>query len=136
MPGMIMVSQSETFEAALFLGSAQKMKFGTEDPDISAGGERKYSAEVAVTYQPEFGRKAVSEVISVSFTGTDPGATITAGTPVEFDRLRCSVSAPEMRDNGRGPRVSGGRLYWVAAGIRAASNGHKPLASVKADGNG
>ena len=66
--------------------------------------------------------RPVSEVIEVTLTGGDsnPAASIPPGTPVEFGNFRVGVSAPEMRDNGRGPRVSGGRAWYSAQGVRAS----------------
>lgn len=118
MPGTITVDTKATFSAMLLMNAAQKLKFGTEEPDITANGEKKFTAEVAVTYQADPGMRAVSEVISVTVTGGD-SITIPPGSAVDFDRLRCGVSAPEKRDNGR---VVGGKLYWMAAGIRPASS--------------
>lgn len=117
MPGTLTVNAAQTFATMLLMSAAQKTKFGTEEPDISKTGEKKWAVELAVTYLAENGMRPVSEVISVTVTGGD-GVTIAPGTPVEFDSLRCGVSAPEKRDNGR---ISGGKLYWMASGIRSAS---------------
>ena len=71
--------------------------------------------------------RAVSEVISVTLTGGDHGQTmgLQPGMPVEFGLIRCGVSQPEKRDNGR---ISGGRLWYSATGIRpAAGQGRPPL---------
>jgi hypothetical protein len=131
MPGAIAIDTRNTFAAAIFLGSAQKMLFGTDQPDVAKDGQRKYAADVAVTYLAEPGRKPVSEVISVSVLGTDPAATITAGSPVEFDGLTCGVMAPQRNERGG---VSGGKLYFMARAIRASApaNG-RPLASAKSE---
>lgn len=118
MPGTITVNPAQTFAAMLLMSAAQKLKFGTTEPDISASGEKKHTVELAVTYLAENGMRPVSEVISVTVTGGD-NITIAPGTPVEFGSLRCGVSTPEKRDNGR---ISGGRLYWMGSGIRPASS--------------
>jgi hypothetical protein len=117
MPGTVTVDVRATFAAMILMGIAEKMKFGTDQPEISATGERKYTAEVAVTYHAENGMKPVSEVISVTITGGDHNAIlgIPPGSVIGVDRLRCGVSAPEKRDDGR---VRGGKLYWMAASIR------------------
>jgi hypothetical protein len=117
MPGTVTVDLRSTFSAMILMSIAEKMKFGTDVPEVSAAGERKYTAEIAVTYHPENGMKPVSEVISVTITGGDHGAIlgIPPGSVVGVDRLRCGVSAPEKTESGR---VRGGRLYWMAAGIR------------------
>lgn len=132
--GFITVDCKNTFAAAIFLGAAGKTIFGSDNqPDISKDGQRKYSADVAVTYLADPGRKPVSEVISISLMGADPSASVSPGTPVEFDRLRCSVSSPEKREGSN--RISGGRLFYMADAIRPASpgsNGSRPLASAGA----
>jgi hypothetical protein len=133
-PGTLTIDAGKTFATMLVMGISQKLKFGTDDPDISVSGEKKWTAETAVSYLAEPGMRAVSEVISVTVTGGDNLATsITPGTPVEFTDLRCGVSAPEKRENGR---IAGGRLYWMASGIRPAhgANGARPvMAAAKAD---
>jgi hypothetical protein len=40
---------------------------------------------------------------------------IAPGTSVEFADLRCGVSAPEKRENGR---VVGGKLWFQASAVR------------------
>jgi hypothetical protein len=119
MPGTVTVDVRSTFSTILLMSVAEKTKFGTDQPDISATGERKYTAELAVTYFAENGMRPVSEVVSVTVTGGDHNAilSIPPGSLVELDRLRCGVSAPERKENGR---IAGGRLYWMAAGIRLA----------------
>ena len=134
------IDSPATFSAMLLLSAGVKTKFGTDEPDISRDGERKFSVQVACTYVSEFpGMKAQSEVLDVTVTGgTDPSLSIQPGMSVTFDRLRAGVSTPEMSDNGRGPRVRGGRLYWMAAGVRAvhgAQNGQSlPVKAAKSDG--
>jgi hypothetical protein len=126
--GTITIDARNTYAAAIFMGATAKTIYGTDEPDISRDGQRKYAADVAVTYLAEPGRKPVSEVISVSILGTDPAASVPAGSAVEFDRLRCGVSQAERNDRGG---VRGGRLYFMADGIRSAAspNGSRPLAS-------
>jgi hypothetical protein len=129
MPGTIHVSTDATFAAMILMSVAEKMKFGTDMPEVSATGERKYVAEVAVQYRPDNGMKPVSEVISATITGGDHNAilSIPPGSPVVLDGLRCGVSAPEKRDDGR---VRGGRLYFMATAIRAAgAQGLRPVKS-------
>lgn len=117
MPGTVTVDLRATFATMILMGITEKMKFGTEIPEVSASGERKYTAEVAVTYHAENNMRPVSEVISVTITGGDHQAilSIPAGSVISFDRLRCGVSAPEKREDGR---VRGGKPYWMASAIR------------------
>ena len=114
--GFISVDARNTFQSAIFMAATAKTIFGTDQPDIAKDGQRKYSADLAVTYCAEPGRKPVSEVIRVSLTGTDPSTVIQPGSQVEFDQLRCSVSTPERREGSS--RISGGRLFFMAGGLR------------------
>ncbi len=129
--GMITVDARNTYAAAIFMGAVQKTVFGTDQPDIAKDGQPKWAADIAVTYLAEAGRKAVSEVISVSVLGADPSAAITAGSPVEFDGLKCGVSAASRNERGG---VSGGRMYFMAAGIRSgAPHNGRQLAAAKSE---
>lgn len=120
MPGLITVAQQDTFTAPpIVMSVGPRMKFGSDtEQEVTRDGERKWTVQAAVSYAPEFGMKAQAEVIEVTLTGEDPAAVISPGTPVEFERLRCGVSAPEKTDSGR---VRGGRLYWMAQGVGPVS---------------
>ena len=115
MAGTITVNTKQTFAAMLLISATQKTKFGTDEPDITKSGERKYAVEVAVSYLAEEGRRPISEVISVGVIGGDL-PTIPPGTPVEWDVLRAGVSSPERKENGRG--IQGGKLWWQGSGLR------------------
>ena len=114
--GNLTVNVKQTFSTMILLSASQKIKFGTDEPDVTKAGERKYAVECAVTYLAENGMKPVSEVISVGIIGGDL-PTIAPGTVVEFDSLRAGVSSPEKRDNGR---IMGGKLFWMGSGLRPA----------------
>jgi hypothetical protein len=133
MPGMITVSQQETFSTPpLVMSVGPRLKFGTDQQDITRDGQRKWSVQVAVGYFPDFGMRAVAEVIEVGLTGEDPGSVAQPGMPVQFDRLRVGVSAPEKRPTkDGGERVVGGKLYWQADAVRPFSgNGNgRPVKS-------
>ncbi|MGA2830252.1 MAG: hypothetical protein ABSF03_29560 [Streptosporangiaceae bacterium] len=119
MAGTITVDTGDTFATMLLMSIGPKLKFGTTEQDISASGERKYAAELAVTYVTEPGMRSLSEVISVTITGPGPDILdIRPGSLVELRRLRAGVSSPEKRDNGR---IAGGRFYFMAEGIRLAT---------------
>jgi len=132
MPGMITVSQQETFSTPpLVMSVGPKLKFGTDQQDVTRDGEKKWSVQVAVSYFADYGMRAQAEVIEVGLTGNAPD--VQPGMPVQFDRLRCGVSAPEKTEQGR---VRGGRLYWSADGVRPFSgsgNGHPVTAGAKAE---
>jgi hypothetical protein len=115
MAGTLTVNTKQTFSAILLISATQKTKYGTDEPDITKSGERKYAVECAVTYLAENGMRPISEVISVGLIGGDL-PTIAPGTPVEWDSLRAGVSAPEKRENGKG--IAGGKLWWQGSGLR------------------
>jgi hypothetical protein len=132
MPGTIHVNADATFAAMILMSVGEKMIFGTDQPEITKDGQRKYTVEVAVQYRAELGMKPVSEVISATITGGDHNAIlgIPPGSPVALDGLRCGVSAPEKREDGR---VRGGRLYFMAQSIRpAGAGGLRPVKSEQA----
>jgi hypothetical protein len=115
MPGTMYLDQAATFAAPpICLMAAVKTKFGTGEPDISKNGERRYVVQVAVTYRAENGMPVQSEVLQVTVTGDDPTG-IPAGSPVEFDGLRCGFTTPETRPDGR---VRGGKPFFGANAVR------------------
>jgi hypothetical protein len=118
MPGTFVIDHNQTFAAALLMSTAPKPKFGEDRQDVAADGQPKWLAEVAVTFTGANGMKPVSEVLTVTVTGADPGKTVQPGSPVIFDGLRVGVNPPEKRDNGT---IRGGRLWYSAAGIRPAA---------------
>lgn len=121
MPGMITVDQQSTFATPpLVMSAGPRLKFGTDQQDITRNGERKWSVQVAVGYFPDYGMRAVAEVIEVGLTGEAPE--VQPGMPVQFDRLRVGVSAPEQRQReDGGSRVVGGKLFWQADACRPFS---------------
>jgi hypothetical protein len=112
MKGTYVVDARNTFALAIFMGSTPKTKYGTQDQDVTANGERKWAATVAVTYTPEPGRQPVSDSIKVTTYGTDPGQSLTPGQPVEFDGLRVGEA--------------NGGLWFTATGIRPAAPAIRP----------
>src|ERR1017187_2500760 len=122
MPGTFVCDTGATFATMLLMSSGPKTEFGSAVQAISKTGEKKWFAQVAATWQAEYGMRPVSEVIEITLTGGDanPAASIQPGSPVEFVNFRIGVSSPEMRDNGRGPRVSGGRAWYSASAVRAS----------------
>lgn len=136
MPGTVHVDQQATFNTApLVMSVGPKLKFGTSLQDATRDGEPKWVIQAAVIYTPEYGR-SVAEVIEVGMTGANPADSIQPGMPVQFDRLRCGVTAPEV--NGESGRVRGGRLFWQADAVRPFNgvgngNGRPVPAGAKAE---
>lgn len=122
MPGTFAIDMQATFSAVLLMACTPKRKFGTTDQqETNAAGVPKWAAECAVTFSPQNGMQPVSEVISVSITAAhDPASGLNPGTPVALEGLRAGLNPPEKRDDGK---VRGGRLWFTATGIRAATAG-------------
>jgi hypothetical protein len=122
MPGTLVVDPA-TFTSAIVMATAPKNVFGSDRQDVTAGGEKKWQAQVAVSYAPDqYGIVSPAEVLPVSIAGEDPGVACPPGTPVTFDGLRAGVSSPEQRErkDGNGMRVVGGKLFYSAKGIKPA----------------
>jgi len=136
-PGLITVSQAETFTAApIVMAVSPKLEFNSDSQQVTRDGEKKWTVQAAVSYIPQYGMKAVAEVIEITLVGEQPS--ISPGTSVEFNKLQVGVSAAEQRErkDGPGTRVVGGKLYWSAAGVRpagASGNGHPAPAGARAE---
>jgi len=140
MPGLITVSQTETFtQAPIVMGTMPKLDFNSDKQVVTRDGEPKWVVQCAVCYVPSNGMKPVAEVIEVTITGADPSESVALGDRIEFNRLQVGVSAPEQRErkDGNGTRVVGGKLWWSAAGVRPAvggnGNGRPVPAGVRAE---
>lgn len=121
MPGTFIVDPA-TFASAIMMATAPKVVFGSQtgEQDVTRAGERKWSAQVAVSYTPDpSGVVSPAEVLIVSVAGEDPGITCPPGTTVTFDQLRAGLNPPEKRDNGT---IRGGRLWYSAARIAPAQS--------------
>jgi hypothetical protein len=119
--GSYKIDTGATFAAIMLMSSGPKLKFGTDQQDISQAGERKWEAQLVVTFNSDYpGMRPLSEVILVTITGGDhdPCQGVLPGTPVEVDGFQVGVSAPEARANGRG--IMGGKPFYSARGIRPA----------------
>lgn len=130
MSGTYVVDVQATFAAPpLLMSCGPKMKFGTQEQDVSANGERKWEAQAACTFAVTPGLRPLSEVINVTITGpaTNPGDSIPPGSPVIFEGFKVGVSAPEA--NGQTNRIRGGKPWHQATGMRAASPARTPVKS-------
>jgi hypothetical protein len=121
MPSGTFIVDPATFASAIVMATAPKEVFGQPGTqDVNAAGERKWVAQVAVSYAPDQnGMTATPEVLNVSVAGEDPGVSCPPATLVTFDQLRAGLNPPERRENGT---IRGGRLWYSAAGLRAAQS--------------
>ena len=56
------------------MSAGPKLKFGSDQQDVTRDGERKWSVQVAVSYFADYGMRPQAEVIEVGLTGEDPEA--------------------------------------------------------------
>jgi hypothetical protein len=85
------------------------------------GLERKWTVQAVVQMPSRFDSRTQSEIVSVTVTcADDPSAQVMEGERVWFDNLTVGVMDPE-KDKETG-KVTGGRLFWGATGVRAQSN--------------
>ena len=130
MPTLV-VDQDATYDLMLLMGSAAKIKYGSDaEVATNAAGVKQWSCTVSVNYRRENpADRLMSDSLTVTIASNDdPFAGIDPGSQVRFDNLRAGLSAPERGD---GDRIRGGKLWFNATGIRTLSPiGHRP----KADG--
>lgn len=85
------INQAESFTHAFLMGATPKVKFGSDEPDLTKDGLPKWELQVAVG-QLGFGGKVQNEVIRVSYAGhEDPADGIGVGTPVQLIGLELGV---------------------------------------------
>jgi hypothetical protein len=125
MPGTVLVDPA-TFTSAISMGAIPREVFGQQGvQDRTKDGLLKWTVGVAVSYAPDaYGITAAAEVLNIGVVSADdPGLSVPAGTPVQFDQLRVGASAPEQRErkDGSGMRVVGGRMFWSARAVIPAA---------------
>lgn len=113
-----------TFASAIMMSSAPRLKFQTDQQEVTTNGEKKWTASVAVSYVVDpNGIQSPAEVLNISVAGEDPGVSCPPGTSVTFEQLRVGVSGVEQRErkDGSGMRVVGGKMFASAKAIKAAT---------------
>lgn len=128
MPATLIIDPA-TYTSAIVMATQAKEIFGQPGTqDVNAQGEKKWSAQVAVSYAADAnGIVSPAEVLNISLVGEDPGITCPPGTQVTFDTLRAGVSAPEQRErkDGNGMRLVGGRLFYSCKTLRPVQSWSK-----------
>lgn len=84
------------------------------------GTEKKWTVQVVAQLPSRWDSgRTDSEVLSVTVTcAEDPSAQVMEGEKVAFTDLTVGVMPPEKGENDR---IRGGKLFWQATGVRAAS---------------
>jgi hypothetical protein len=122
MPAIFHVDQARTFSMVMFLSSAPKMAFGTQQQDTAKDGTPKWEVQVVASFT-QFGRTE-NEILKVGVLSHDDPAKALNGMPqpVELVGFRVGVSPAEKRTDKNGnDRVVGGTAWYQADEIRALS---------------
>ncbi|MEU6966111.1 hypothetical protein [Streptomyces chrestomyceticus] len=121
MPAIFHVDQAATFSMVMFLSSAPKMQFGTQQQDTTKDGTPKWEVQVVASFQ-QFGR-VENEVLKIGVQShTDPAKSLGGPQPVELVGFRVGVSPAEKRTDKNGnERITGGTAWYQADEIRALS---------------
>jgi hypothetical protein len=121
------IDQVASFTACVYMQGGPKAEFGNPDRQATdANGVPKWEVVCSVAEPPTFaGRRPNVEPLVVTITAIDdPTAGLTVGQNLLgcFDTLRVGATAPEAREDDRGrARVSGGKFYYSAQGIRVTA---------------
>ena len=114
MPGTLAIDAESTFAAALLMSAGPKPKFGSTTGEIDHRRRCPgLPAEVAVTYHAEPGRRAVSEVITVTIAA-------------QHDRTRTSPPAHRSCSTSCGLACPRPRHATTARGSGAVASGSQP----------
>lgn len=120
----MIISQTESFAAVIFMGTAMKTKFADGKPagqETNADGVPKWQVQLSLAPRPIPGAKIQDkpELINVNVTAErDPGEGLAPGMPVAIDGLSLGTVK--------------GNVFYTASGISA--QGAAPAASkAKAD---
>lgn len=118
MPGTFTIDATRTFALLMLMGTSPRIEFQGTAQAKDNDGRPKWEAQLAATWLADPGRRAVSEVLSVTIASDrDPGDGIAPGSPVTVEGLRVGVSTPERTDRG----VRGGRAWYSAEALRPAA---------------
>lgn len=108
------IDQPATFAAPpTVLGSAPRMKYGTNQQDIDPNGQPKWTVRVSAVYRPLPGQLPVAEQMDVTVMGENPEKSCQPGTQVQFTNLRVGYSSAEIK----GDRIRGGKPYFGADSV-------------------
>jgi len=120
MPAIFHVDQAATFSMVMFLSSAPKMQFGTQQQDTAKDGTPKWEVQVVASFT-QFGRTE-NEILKVGvLSHQDPAAPLQGmPQPVELVGFRVGVTPAEKRTDRNGnEKIMGGTAWYQADEIRA-----------------
>ncbi|MXG30501.1 hypothetical protein [Streptomyces sp. YIM 132580] len=122
MPAIFHVDQAATFSMVMFLSSAPKMQFGTQQQDTAKDGTPKWEVQVVASFT-QFGRTE-NEILKVGvLSHTDPAKPLNGmPQPVELAGFRVGVTPAEKRTDRNGnEKIMGGTAWYQADEIRPLS---------------
>lgn len=124
MPATFYVDQARSFQGVMFLSSAPKLKFGSQQQDTNADGQPRWEVQCVVSYE-QFGRRE-NEILKIGVVGPkDPGEALNfMPQPVELVNFRVGVMPvkTEKTRNRQGIEVdktTGGTAFYQADEIRS-----------------
>lgn len=112
----MIIDQTQTFAAVIFMGSTPKTKFEDKRPvgqDTTAEGTPKWQVQVSLAPQQVPGAKVQDkpELVNVNVAAdSDPGAGVGPGMPVQFEGLAIGTTRDKT-------------IYYTAAGIKTPAGG-------------
>ncbi len=124
----MIIDQTQTFAAVIFMGSAPKTKFQDKRPvgqDTTSEGMPKWQVQVSLAPQqvPGAAMQEKPELVNVNVAASeDPGAGLAPGMPVQFEGLAIGTTRDKT-------------IYYMASGIRPPAGGRaKAEQGAKAEG--
>jgi hypothetical protein len=117
------IDQKLTFSAAVLISSGPKFKFQSDQQDTTNSGVKRWECIVSVVGISDNGMPPGNDNLSVGINAEhDPFTGLSQGALVTFDNLRVGHSTAEIKEKGGRTRVAGGKPWFTANGIRAASS--------------
>ncbi len=116
MPAIFHVDQARTFQMVMFLSSAPKMVFGSNDKqDTTKDGLPKWEVQVVASFIA-FGGKLENEILKIGVASyQDPAAALGGPQPVHLNGFRVGVSPAEKRTDRNGnEKIVGGTAWYQA----------------------
>lgn len=111
------IDAAQTFSTVILMGCVPRTKFQSTEQETDAQGTLKWTVGAAVTFHPQNGMVAQSEVVNVTVaSAANPCDGIAPGTPVTLEGFRVGVSPPELKDG----KLRGGRPWYQASAVKSA----------------
>lgn len=111
-----MVDQEQTFSGMAALSAERKMRFGTDEPDLTPDQVQKWAVQVVAGFVDGFGRSQ-NEVMNVSVASkANPLDGVGQFTPVRLKGLQVGV----MDRKDKNGNVMGAQVWYRAEAVESA----------------